>query len=108
MCSTPIGRGGPALPLNTEGVTQARECLVTGRLSEVEPHWIPLEIRDSWQRCLEAKLDPRWPPSLEPISAKQLRDLRAASARIYEIARMQGRNLNSQIRGAHFQAASAS
>src|SRR5258708_14963491 len=102
MCSTPIGRGGPALPLNTEGVTQARECLVTGMLPEVEPHWIPLEIRDYWQRCLEAKLDPRWPPSLEPISAKQLRELRAASARIYEIARMEVRNLYSQIAGSHF------
>jgi len=102
MRTIPLGRGGPALPLNTEGVTQARECLVTGRLSEVEPHWIPPEIRDSWQRCLEAELDPRSPPSLEPISAKQLRELRAASARIYEIARMEVRNLYSQIAGSHF------
>jgi sigma-54 dependent transcriptional regulator, acetoin dehydrogenase operon transcriptional activator AcoR len=102
MRTIPLGRGGPALPLNTEGVTQARECLVTGRLSELEPHWIPLDIRDSWQRCLEAKLDPRFPPSLEPISAKQLRELRAASARIYEIARMEVRNLYSQIAGSHF------
>ena len=75
---------------------------MTGRLSELEPHWISPEIRDSWQRCLEAKLDPRFPPSLEPISAKQLRELRAASARIYEIARMEVRNLYSQIAGSHF------
>src|SRR5258708_9312308 len=102
MGNSALGRGGPGLPINTEGVTQARECLVTGRLSEVEPHWIPLEIRDSWQGCLEAKLDPRWAPSLEPISAKQLRELRAASARIYEIARMEVRNLYSQIAGSHF------
>ncbi len=102
MRTIPLGSGGPALPLNSEGVTQARECLVTGRLSEVEPHWIPPEIRDSWQRCLEAKLDPRSPPSLEPVSAKQLRELRAASARIYEIARMEVRNLYSQIAGSHF------
>src|SRR5246127_2845492 len=102
MRTIPLGRGGAALPLNTEGVTQARECLVTGRLSELEPHWIPPEIRDSWQRCLEAKLDPRFPPSLKPISAKQLRELRSASARIYEIARMEVRNLYSQIAGSNF------
>jgi len=75
---------------------------MAGRLSEVQPHWIAPDVRDSWQRCLNAKLDPHSPPNFESIRTAQLRELRAASARIYEIARMEVRNLYSQIAGSNF------
>jgi hypothetical protein len=88
MRTLPQRREGPALLSNEEGI-RAREHLMAGRLSEVQPHWISPAIRDSWQRCLNAKLDPHSPPDIEPIRAAQLRELRAASARIYEIARME-------------------
>jgi sigma-54 dependent transcriptional regulator, acetoin dehydrogenase operon transcriptional activator AcoR len=101
MRTLPQRREGPAFLSNEEGI-RAREHLMAGRLSEVRPHWIPPAIRDSWQRCLNAKLDPHSPPDIEPIRAAQLRELRAASARIYEIARMEVRNLYSQIAGSNF------
>ena len=94
MRTLPQRREGPALLSNEEGI-RAREHLMAGRLSELQPHRISPAIRDSWQRCLNAKLDPHSPPNFESIRTAKLRELRAASARIYEIARMEVRNLYS-------------
>ena len=102
MRTLPQRREGPALLSDEEGILHAREHLMAGHLAEVQPHWIAPDVRDSWQRCLTAKLDPHSPPDFEPIRAAQLRELRAASARIYEIARMEVRNLYSQIAGSNF------
>lgn len=102
MRTVPLKREGPALLPYEEGIIHARECLMAGRVSEIEPHWIAADVRDSWQRCLKANLDPNSPPSFEPAPATQLHELRTASARIYEIARMEVRNLYTQIAGSHF------
>jgi transcriptional regulator of acetoin/glycerol metabolism len=102
MRTFPQNRQGPALLPDEEGIMCARECLLAGRVAEVQAHWIASAVRDSWQRCLDAKLDPSSPPSFEPVRASELRELRAASARIYDIARMEVRNLYTQIAGSHF------
>jgi sigma-54 dependent transcriptional regulator, acetoin dehydrogenase operon transcriptional activator AcoR len=102
MRTVPQRREGPTLVSDEKGILHAREHLMSGQLSEVQPHWITPDVRDSWQRCLNARLDPHSPPNFEPIRAAQLRELRAASARIYEIARMEVRNLYSQIAGSNF------
>jgi hypothetical protein len=70
MRTLPQRREGPALLSGEEGI-RAREHLMAGRLSEIQPHWISPAIRDSWQRCLNAKLDPQSPPDIEPIRAAQ-------------------------------------
>ncbi len=80
----------------------ARACLIAGRLNDIQPGWIASEVRDSWQRCLKAKLDPASPPSLHTVSSSDLRELRAQNARLYDIARTEIRSLYSQIAGSHF------
>src|SRR5260221_13718615 len=96
MRTLPQRREGPALLSNEEDI-RAREHLMAGRLSELQPHRISPPIWDSAQRCLNAKLNPHSPPDIEPIRAAKRRQLRPASARIYEIARMESRTLYSQI-----------
>jgi sigma-54 dependent transcriptional regulator, acetoin dehydrogenase operon transcriptional activator AcoR len=80
----------------------ARECLMAKRLSEIQPEWIPPEVQNSWQRCLTAKLNPYSPPTVDPIPSAEIREIRARNARLYDIARMEVRNLYSQIAGSHF------
>ena len=75
---------------------------MAGRLNDIQPGWIKGEVRESWQRCLSAKLDPASPPSLHTLSSSELRELQAQNARLYDIARTEIRNLYSQIAGSHF------
>ncbi len=86
---------------------QVREYLFAGKISEIPTGWIKPEVRDSWQRCLDAKLDPDSLPDIPPISTTELRALRERHAKLTEIAKMEVRNLYSQIAGSNFMVAFA-
>jgi transcriptional regulator of acetoin/glycerol metabolism len=86
---------------------QVREFLLAGEISQIPQGWIKPEVRDSWQRCLEAKLDPSAKPEITMISTAELRELRERHAKLTEIARMEVRNLYSQIAGSNFMVAFA-
>jgi sigma-54 dependent transcriptional regulator, acetoin dehydrogenase operon transcriptional activator AcoR len=86
---------------------QVREYLLSKQVSEIPDGWIRPEVRDSWQRCLDAGLDPVSPPDVPSISTSDLRDLREQQADLYAIAKMEVRNLYSQIAGSNFMVAFA-
>ncbi|MBV9732096.1 MAG: hypothetical protein JO275_04905, partial [Verrucomicrobia bacterium] len=86
---------------------QIREYLLSKQVSEIPDGWIRSEVRDSWQRCLDAGLDPVSPPDVAPISTSDLKDLREQQADLYAIAKMEVRNLYSQIAGSNFMVAFA-
>ena len=86
---------------------QVREYLLSKQVSEIPDGWIRPQVRDSWQRCLDAGLDPVSPPDVPPISTSDLTDLREQQADLYAIAKMEVRNLYSQIAGSNFMVAFA-
>src|SRR5215475_15240309 len=55
---------------------QVREYLLSGNLSEMPQGLIKPEVRDSWQRCLDANLDPKSVPDIPPIARAELKELR--------------------------------
>jgi transcriptional regulator of acetoin/glycerol metabolism len=81
---------------------QLREYLLAGKVSEIPSGWLKPEVRSSWQRCLDAKLDPNSAPEVLPVSKTELRELRERHAKLDEIAKMEVRNLYSQIAGSNF------
>jgi transcriptional regulator of acetoin/glycerol metabolism len=87
---------------NNLNTREARACLMAGRLNDIRPSWIASQIRESWQRCLSARLNPESLPVVDPVSADQLKELRAQNARLCDIARIEIKNLYSQIAGSHF------
>src|SRR5271154_7473848 len=80
-------------PVSDERV---REYLLAGKVSEIPTGWVKPEVRESWQRCLEANLDPDSLPDVPSISAAELKDLRERHAELNEIARMEVHNLYAQ------------
>jgi transcriptional regulator of acetoin/glycerol metabolism len=86
---------------------QVREYLVAGKISEIPMGRIRRQVRDSWQRCLDAKLDPNLLPDISAIPAAELKELREQHAKLNEIAKMEVRNLYSQIAGSNFMVAFA-
>jgi sigma-54 dependent transcriptional regulator, acetoin dehydrogenase operon transcriptional activator AcoR len=86
---------------------RVREYLVAGKVSEIPLGWIKAEVRNSWQRCLDAKLDPNSRPDVPPVSKIELKELRERHAKLDEIAKMEVRNLYSQIAGSNFMVAFA-
>jgi transcriptional regulator of acetoin/glycerol metabolism len=92
------------VPVSDERV---REYLLARKVSEIPTGWVKPEVRESWQRCLEANLDPDSPPDVPAISTGELKDLRERHAKLNEIARMEVLNLYSQIAGSNFMVAFA-
>ena len=93
--------------LTSVSADQIREYLLAGRVSEIPLGWIKPEVRNSWQRCLDAKLDPSSTPDVPPVSKTELRELRERNSKLNEIAKMEVRNLYSQIAGSNFMVAFA-
>src|SRR5262249_43077260 len=60
------------------------------------------EVRDSWQRCLDANLDPKSVPDIPPIARAELKELRERDATLNEIASIEVHNLFSQMAGSNF------
>jgi sigma-54 dependent transcriptional regulator, acetoin dehydrogenase operon transcriptional activator AcoR len=86
---------------------QVREYLLSRKVSQIPDGWIRPEVRDSWQRCLDAGLDPDAAPDVPLVSASDLRDHREQQADLYAIAKMEVRNLYTQIAGSNFMVAFA-
>jgi transcriptional regulator of acetoin/glycerol metabolism len=86
---------------------RVREYLLAKKVSEIPHGWIKPEVRESWQRCLDANLDPEYLPDVPAMSAGELKDLREQHAKLNEIARMEVQNLYSQISGSNFMVAFA-
>jgi transcriptional regulator of acetoin/glycerol metabolism len=86
---------------------RVREYLLSRQVREIPNGWIKPDVRDSWQRCLDAGLDPETPPDVSTISTSDLRDLREQNTDLYAIAKMEVRNLYSQIAGSNFMVAFA-
>jgi transcriptional regulator of acetoin/glycerol metabolism len=86
---------------------QLREYLLSRKVAEIPRGWIKPEVRDSWQRCLNANLDPNILPEVPSISAGELKELRQRHAQLNEIASVEVHNLYSQIAGSNFMVAFA-
>ncbi len=86
---------------------RVREYLVAGKVSEIPVGWIKSQVRESWQRCLDASLDPDIPREVPIISAVELKEVREKHANLNEIARTEVHNLYSQIAGSNFMVAFA-
>ena len=86
---------------------QVREYLLSKQVREIPDGWIRSEVRDSWQRCLDVGLDPRSPADVPPISVSDLKEIREQNANLYAVAKMEIRNLYSQIAGSNFMVAFA-
>jgi sigma-54 dependent transcriptional regulator, acetoin dehydrogenase operon transcriptional activator AcoR len=86
---------------------RVREYLLSKQVHEIPDGWIRPDVRDSWQRCLDAGLDPGTPPDVSSISISDLRDLREQNTDLYAIAKMEVRNLYLQIAGSNFMVAFA-
>jgi transcriptional regulator of acetoin/glycerol metabolism len=85
----------------------ARKFLMRRRLTDMPPDWVRQEIRTSWQRCLDANLDPDSSRAPETIQRSELKELREQNVKLYEIAKTEVRNLYSQIAGSNFMVAFA-
>jgi sigma-54 dependent transcriptional regulator, acetoin dehydrogenase operon transcriptional activator AcoR len=86
---------------------RAREYLLAKRVSEIPTGWIKTEVRESWQRCLDADLDPKTLPDVPAVSPRELKDVRDRHAKLNEIAKMEIHNLYGQISGSNFMVAFA-
>ncbi|HEY4814333.1 MAG TPA: sigma-54-dependent Fis family transcriptional regulator [Chthoniobacterales bacterium] len=86
---------------------QVREYLLSRQVREIPDGWIRPEVRDSWQRCLDAGLDPQSAPDVPPVPTSDLKALREQDTDLYAIAKMEVRNLYSQIAGSNFMVAFA-
>ena len=86
---------------------RAREYLLAKRVSEIPSGWIKPEVRESWQRCLDADLDPKALPDVPAVSPREFKDVRDRYAKLNEIAKMEVHNLYAQISGSNFMVAFA-
>jgi transcriptional regulator of acetoin/glycerol metabolism len=86
---------------------QVREYLLSKQVREIPDGWIRSEVRDSWQRCLDVGLDPQSPADVPPISVSDLKEIREQNANLSAVAKMEIRNLYSQIAGSNFMVAFA-
>jgi transcriptional regulator of acetoin/glycerol metabolism len=68
---------------------------------------LPLEIRDSWARCLAAGLDPDRSPEIETVDASVLDEARERYAPLHRQALIEMHNLYRQIAGTNFMVALA-
>ncbi len=86
-------------------IGQARAALESNGL--VATDLLAADIRDSWQRCLAAGLDPTAAPRIENVGADHLRRARDQRAMVHRLASAELRTLYQQIAGSNFMVALA-
>lgn len=89
----------------TERTSRAR--LALERRSVVAEELLPKEISASWQRCLEAGLDPQAIPRTAMLDAAELRRRLDSAGYVYHLARAEMETLYHQIAGSNFMIAYA-
>ncbi|OGB24434.1 MAG: hypothetical protein A3I66_10495 [Burkholderiales bacterium RIFCSPLOWO2_02_FULL_57_36] len=89
----------------TERTSRAR--LALERKAVVAESLLPREISASWQRCLDAGLDPRSVPEISVLEAPELRRRQEGSGHVYPLARAEMEMLYHQIAGSEFMIAFA-
>jgi len=89
----------------TERTSRAR--LALERKSVVAESLLPAEISASWQRCLDAGLDPRSVPEIAVLEAPALQRRQEGSGDVYPLARAEMETLYHQIAGSEFMIAFA-
>jgi len=83
-----------------ERLAAARTLLDDGVVAQA--HLLPHDIRESWQRCLAAGLDPRRPPPTPTVGAAELARARERHGRVRHLALAEIQNLYHQISGSNF------
>jgi transcriptional regulator of acetoin/glycerol metabolism len=89
----------------TERTSRAR--LALERHAVVSESLLPREISASWQRCLEAGLDPRSAPEAAVLDGAELARRQDASGHAFQLARAEMETLYHQIAGSEFMIAFA-
>ncbi len=93
------------LPSFHERLTLARRVLERG--DQVPAELLPEPIRDSWQRCVAAGLDPSRPPPIDVVAELTLREARQRRDLLRRLALGEMANLYQQIAGTNFMIAFA-
>lgn len=83
-----------------EKVAEARMRLE--KYGEVSQSLVSTEISASWNRCLEAGLDPRRSPDFTELDLPALRHVRAQHDQVARLARTEMETLHGQIAGSNF------
>ncbi|MGC9268604.1 sigma-54-dependent Fis family transcriptional regulator, partial [Acidiphilium sp.] len=102
---TKLNGGMPMVLYADDRIGQARAALESNGL--VATDLLSADIRDSWQRCLAAGLDPTAAPRIETIGADRLRHARAQREMVHRLASAELRALYQQIAGSNFMVALA-
>ncbi|HYD59549.1 MAG TPA: sigma-54-dependent Fis family transcriptional regulator [Noviherbaspirillum sp.] len=89
----------------TERTSRAR--LALERHAVVSESLLPREISASWQRCLEAGLDPTSIPEVPVLDGAELARRQEASGHVFQLARAEMETLYHQIAGSEFMIAFA-
>ena len=93
------------LPSFSERLTVARGVLERGGI--VPEKLVREPIRESWNRCLAAGLDPSRPPPVDMVVESALREARQRRDLLRRLALGEMANLNQQIAGTNFMIAFA-
>jgi len=91
--------------LDDQRIVQARVALESNGL--IAADLLSDDIRTSWQRCLEAGLDPVKSPRIENVGAARLREAREQRAMVHRLAIAEMQALYQQIAGSNFMVALA-
>lgn len=91
--------------LDDQRIVQARVALESNGL--VVADLLSDDIRSSWQRCLQAGLDPVKSPRIENVGAARLREAREQRAMVHRLAIAEMQALYHQIAGSNFMVALA-
>jgi len=83
-------------------LARARALLERSHSAEISHDLLRTEIRDSWQRCLGAGLDPLHPPRPVRLTSQELQALIEQDAYLVHLARAEFRKLQKQIPGENF------
>jgi transcriptional regulator of acetoin/glycerol metabolism len=83
-------------------LVRARALLERSHSAVISHDLLRTEIRDSWQRCLEAGMDPLRPPRQDCLTAPELRTLIEQNSYLLHLARTEFRKLQRQISGENF------
>jgi transcriptional regulator of acetoin/glycerol metabolism len=81
---------------------RARALLERSHSAEISHDLLRTEIRDSWQRCLDAGLDPALPPRESRMTSRELRALIEQDSYLVHLARAEFKKLQKQIPGDNF------
>lgn len=83
-------------------LVRARALLERSHSAEISHDLLRTEIRDSWQRCLDAGLNPTQPPRQMRLTSQELHALVEQDSYLVYLARAEFRKLQKQIPGENF------